>query len=114
MTYKELIRSIKQFNGRDYIAEYDLKLNGEKLTIIIETNFQAHHHNTGSLCLETQTTYKTTYSGGDKWKINYYYNNALTLEKIIHPYSAHYMSKTDLIDTLDYLHYKKIRFTETP
>ena len=113
MSYNELVKEIEEFNGLDYNTEYDLTLKGETLTIIIETNFQAHHHNTGSMANETHTTYKTTYTGGNLFKINYYYNDAPILEKILDKYTCYYMSKSDLLDSLDYFKYKGITFKET-
>ena len=114
---KQLMKQIKEFNGLSFECDYDLSLNGETLPIIIETNLQVIHHNRGHDPF--QTTYKTTYKDGDRWKIGYYYNNAPGLESLIDSQiiSEHgnilLFTKEELLGILEYLEHKGVTIKET-
>jgi len=114
---KQLMKQIEEFNGLSFESEYDLSLKGESLTVVIENDLQVIHHNHGYDPF--QTTYKTTYKDGDRWKINYYYNNAPGLESLIDSQiiskggNILLFTKNELLGVLEYLKYKGVTFKET-
>jgi len=124
MSYDELIRSIEEFEGRLWEGEYDISLNGETITIIIETNGQVIHHNkrvinSGFGSEWEWQTYKTEVKDGDRWKMNWYLDHdAPDLEKLlisqVHSEKGSILlfTKEEFLGVLELLDYTGVTFKE--
>ena len=78
---------------------FEVHKDGELLECQLETNFMVRHHNRGSLLLETLVTYKTTYSGGDKVRYDYWTNqDAPAVKAVIDNQANRWFTHQELID----------------
>jgi hypothetical protein len=125
MSYQELVKSLEEFDGLSWEAEYDLEWNGETISITMENDLEVIHESRRAFNSgfgsewEWESTGKRTFKGGDHWKLNYYLeHNAPNLEKLLDSQiiskagNILLFTKEEFLGVLEWLDHKGVVFKE--